>query len=310
MSDVGHVVMGNASIRCLRCGTEQKLSFPMSVNVMAGACDGFEKDHRDCDVDDPRGKARFTYSNPKEWANSWDTGISSKAIYHVLGGGPVPSPCWREPIPHDPSDFGRCYRLLAVAPGWTEQLGEVAVRFPSWAPFVEAWPELCALWEEEEPTGKAPKLYARLQELRKSNKDPLRAGLRSGRGDTMIKTVNPRAVELAKRLTSPGKPGDALSASEFHEVAELLLGAYVPSEAEPEGDRCPRCGDDWVDHEPEDDPDVGAYCRDGRRWIDPCPYNEEKRVLRETLQRMLDWQGLPAGLEKEVEAVLKVTKEE
>lgn len=99
------------------------------------------------------------------WLHGCDTGTSSLTIAHVLGGVPMASD--RHPSePCDPADFGRCSRLLDLMPGWRERLGEVAERFPRWAGLVAAWPELEALYAEEYPRGVAPKLYARMQELR------------------------------------------------------------------------------------------------------------------------------------------------
>jgi hypothetical protein len=83
------------------------------------------------------------------------------------------SPHGHMDIPYDPDDFGRCYRLLKVMPSWRERLAEVAAVCPQWAPFVEAWGELTALYEDELENGPvtkgvrmAPRLYARMRELR------------------------------------------------------------------------------------------------------------------------------------------------
>ncbi|HAM42116.1 MAG TPA: hypothetical protein DCP69_12515 [Candidatus Omnitrophica bacterium] len=76
---------------------------------------------------------------------------------HRLGG--------RFDIPYDPSDFGRCHRLLQLIPEWRANLGKVAEIFPGWKPMVDAWGELEDLWEEELPKGKLPKLYERIQGL-------------------------------------------------------------------------------------------------------------------------------------------------
>lgn len=96
------------------------------------------------------------------WLQNGDTGLSSLTIWYVLMGQ-TPD---RADIPYDPADFGRCYRLLQVMPSWKTRLGEVAARYPQWAPLVDAWEELTALYEAELPSGRAPKLFARLQALR------------------------------------------------------------------------------------------------------------------------------------------------
>lgn len=102
------------------------------------------------------------------WLNGADTGTSSLAIFAVCserGGlafghrGALGDPPW------DPSDFGRCHRLLERFPAWRSRLSEVASRFPAWRRLVPAWDELEALYREEEPSGTAPKLYALLKKL-------------------------------------------------------------------------------------------------------------------------------------------------
>lgn len=99
------------------------------------------------------------------WLLSGDSGISSKTICAVMTGSKMEDP--GPDIPYDPSDFGRCYRLLALFPEWRERLGEVAEKFPMWGPMVKAWDELTTLYEEEvlNEDGKAPRLYARMQAL-------------------------------------------------------------------------------------------------------------------------------------------------
>lgn len=97
---------------------------------------------------------------------SIDSGISSKTIASVLV--PELRSCvaeWGAGVPRDPADFGRCYRLLKLIPGGTERMGEVAARYPEWAPLVSNWSELTRMYEEELPTGSAPKMYRRMKEL-------------------------------------------------------------------------------------------------------------------------------------------------
>lgn len=98
------------------------------------------------------------------WLGNGDTGLSSETIWRVLMGE-IPT---RASIPLDPDDFGRCYRLLKVMPAWRSRLGEVAATFPVWAPLVDAWDELTALYEQEmsnNQSSMAPKLYERMQQL-------------------------------------------------------------------------------------------------------------------------------------------------
>lgn len=103
--------------------------------------------------------------------------MSSETIWHFFQGkvyfeveqragratGPKP-----DGIPHDPSDFGRCYRLLKAFPRWRENLPLMAEVKPEWRKLIAAWSDLEKLYEEEIPdgTGAAPKLYAAMKALR------------------------------------------------------------------------------------------------------------------------------------------------
>lgn len=103
-----------------------------------------------------------------EWLRGVDTGTSSLTIAEVLSGRPGLWGSFGPSPPIDPDDLGRCIRLLDLMEGWRERLPEVAAAVPTFGPLVEHWDELEALYREEEPTGKAPKCYARMQELHES----------------------------------------------------------------------------------------------------------------------------------------------
>lgn len=102
---------------------------------------------------------------PIEWLLSGDTGISSKTICCVMTGSEWGEGHFGPDVPYDPSDFGRCYRLLALFPDWKPRLKEVADKYPIWGPLVSAWDELTALYEKELPKGSAPILYHRMKAL-------------------------------------------------------------------------------------------------------------------------------------------------
>lgn len=104
------------------------------------------------------------------WLNGTDTGTSSLAIFSVCSERGFMATRFRSDMhtaPSDPSDFGRCYRLLERFPAWRSRLGEVAARFPEWRDLVAAWDELESLYREEMASGTAPKLYERMRELRR-----------------------------------------------------------------------------------------------------------------------------------------------
>lgn len=100
---------------------------------------------------------------PTEWLLSGDTGVSSQTIFAVMTRSKIS----RTDVPYDPSDFGQCYRLLALFPEWRPRLREVSALFPEWGPLVDAWDELTGLYEEglQNPLRRAPKLYERMRAL-------------------------------------------------------------------------------------------------------------------------------------------------
>lgn len=102
------------------------------------------------------------------WLTGPDTGTSSLTIFSALSRGHAQKAATRRghpSLPWDPEDFGRCHRLLKVIPEWRSRLGEVAAKHPEWTALVREWDELERLYEEELPTGHAPKLYARMKAL-------------------------------------------------------------------------------------------------------------------------------------------------
>lgn len=95
------------------------------------------------------------------WISGCDTGISSKTIFFVMTGKPFTG-SFRPDVPHDPDDFGRCYRLLQKIPEWKTRMAEVSGKYPEWAGLVEHWDELTEMYEREE----WKQMYNRMQELR------------------------------------------------------------------------------------------------------------------------------------------------
>ncbi len=150
--------MSGSELRCFNCGESYEMAMPAPMSIVTAAMRAFDKDHARCKPS-VKGAARMTAASPHEWMRSWDTGQSSKTIWHVMmksGEGPAS-------IPYDPADFGRCYRLFEKFPEWRARLDEMrAVR--GWAPFVDAWPRFEALYVEEFDSGQAPRLYDAMSE--------------------------------------------------------------------------------------------------------------------------------------------------
>ena len=79
------------------------------------------------------------------WLAGGDSGMSSKAIcYHMLGIKSDGSF-----LPLDPSDLGRCLRLLELFPEWKPRMGEMARYSAQWAALVERWDELAEMMADE-----------------------------------------------------------------------------------------------------------------------------------------------------------------
>jgi hypothetical protein len=101
---------------------------------------------------------------PLEWMMGDDTGTSSKTIMHVMEGTPPPRSA---DVPSDPSDFGRCHRLLEAFPAYRARLHEVAEKYPEWVGLVREWDKLTAMYVKSKASGnwKSPSMYDAMQVL-------------------------------------------------------------------------------------------------------------------------------------------------
>ena len=79
------------------------------------------------------------------WITSQDTGTSSKAIWsHMMGCAPS-----NLSHPYDPSDLGRCLRLLEKVPEWKPRISEMAKYSPGWAGLAKQWDSLSEKMDDE-----------------------------------------------------------------------------------------------------------------------------------------------------------------
>lgn len=105
------------------------------------------------------------YDDPLlRWSKGCDAGQSALTMFSVLRGVSlsVISRSGRPSEPADAADFGRCARLLEIAPDkWRDRLDEVAAKHPAWTPIVEHWSELEELYESDRGA-----LTERLREVR------------------------------------------------------------------------------------------------------------------------------------------------
>ena len=155
-----HVHMVDSGFRCSHCGEIYQMTMPVLVSVMIAASLAFEKSHRGCAK---RDLSHLAPKSPAEWRQGWDTGRSSLEIYDFFVLGKTPS---EEAYPRDPDDFGRCYRLLKVAPSWRANIQDMSECPVPWSAYVAAWDELERLYEEGLASGTSPGLYARMKALR------------------------------------------------------------------------------------------------------------------------------------------------
>lgn len=115
-----------------------------------------------------------TFAN---WLATGERGISSEAIVSHLTGVQVGR--YNSPFgdhPYDRDDFRRCELLLRSVPLARLHFPLMKTRGAVWAALVEAWDELVELGESEvpgafdgpQPYGSAPKMYARMREIREA----------------------------------------------------------------------------------------------------------------------------------------------
>jgi hypothetical protein len=182
-----HIVLNTAHaglLQCLHCGNTHDMKLPQPAGAVLALSGWFRGEHIDCELSEkgeactyclefghkPEACERLDVTTPQEWMVGPDTGTSSMTICRVaLGEIPTrPNP------PIDPDDFGRCYRLLKLFPHFRARLSDVAAQYPAWGPLVREWDALTSLYEEElkSPSGMAPKLYKRMQDLLTEGRQP------------------------------------------------------------------------------------------------------------------------------------------
>ncbi|WP_124485602.1 MULTISPECIES: hypothetical protein [unclassified Burkholderia] len=97
------------------------------------------------------------------WLVSHDTGLSSETMAAIALGTTK-----RRGLhaPHDPGDFGRCYRLVKAVPEVRNAFPRIAKMVKPFAGIVREWDALCEIYERDLPTGRSDELYRRIKELR------------------------------------------------------------------------------------------------------------------------------------------------
>lgn len=103
-----------------------------------------------------------------EWLVSHQTGASSMTMAAIALGAET----GRFDAPRDPSDFGRCYKLVKRLPKIRNHFETIAQRVPVFAGILREWDALCRIYERDLPTGKSDELYERIRSLREEVAGP------------------------------------------------------------------------------------------------------------------------------------------
>jgi len=100
-----------------------------------------------------------------EWLLGGDTGRSSEFMARVLSDMPADSFDGKNDYPRDPSDFGRCVRMLEKIPNLYRRLGRMRKHGLIWSALVDKWYSFRELYRSEAPSGKCPVLYREMRAL-------------------------------------------------------------------------------------------------------------------------------------------------
>ncbi|HCD1107773.1 hypothetical protein [Morganella morganii] len=82
----------------------------------------------------------------KRWMSSDDTGLSSLYMASVLSDGGFTA---EFAFPWDPSDFGRCIRLIEAVPEMAGFISKMQSHGPEWTAIVANWEEWKKLYHDE-----------------------------------------------------------------------------------------------------------------------------------------------------------------
>jgi hypothetical protein len=99
------------------------------------------------------------------WLLNGNVGISSKTMAAIALGATDMSG-WKVDAPHDPADFGRCYKLVQAVPEIRAHFPRIAKKVKPFAGIIREWDELARIYERDKPKGESPELYNRIRELR------------------------------------------------------------------------------------------------------------------------------------------------
>jgi len=144
-----HTLIRNQQLFCTNCGGSHALNFPLGIDEMNKKIEAFNDLHGDCEKtwEEPKAdQSKTVRERAIWWFSKGEVGLSSKVMctFFLTGGiaGIFPH------YPHDPDDFGRCYKLLEAIPEWKEELPDLATLSEPWSKLVENWDTLTEMYEQ------------------------------------------------------------------------------------------------------------------------------------------------------------------
>jgi hypothetical protein len=99
------------------------------------------------------------------WLIGGNTGTSSETMAAIALGA-TKTNAFRMDAPHDPSDFGRCYKLVQTVPEIRDHFPRIAKKVKPFAGILREWDALVQIYERDKPKGESTELYNRIKELR------------------------------------------------------------------------------------------------------------------------------------------------
>jgi len=170
MEDIKHTTIRNGKLFCLHCGGSHDISLPMALDKMVSTMEAFNALHANCvkTWEEPEpDHSLLQHERAQWWMKYGETGLSSKTMwYHFMNCAD-----FAIDYPHDPSDFGRCYKLLEAVPEWKSRIKELASLSPVWKKLVENWDKLSRMYEDliNTKAEKGSEMFDLMQSLIKKN---------------------------------------------------------------------------------------------------------------------------------------------
>ncbi|WP_454751628.1 hypothetical protein [Cupriavidus necator] len=101
------------------------------------------------------------------WILHGDTGVLSETMAAIaVGADTMKGDGWGPDAPHDPSDFGRCYKLVQAVPEIRATFPRIAELVPTFAGILREWDALCAIYQRDLPARRSDELYEMIKALR------------------------------------------------------------------------------------------------------------------------------------------------